>query len=163
MEPTARLIRQQIDALGSEAEHYVLVTPYGGLEDVRDWYSIEFREALERVTHIETGALDAEGILFDRRNALASCRKPEMKDGLSPVEGTWVPLWACSKTRKVATSRRCASRLASTSSFGLGRTPEYSASAPNPCQPRPTPSTLTRLTQTATGQPQGDVGVAVRS
>ena len=92
LEPAASAIRQQIEALGSEAEHYVLLTPYGGLEDIHEWYSIEFREALERVTHIETGVLDAEAILFDRRSTLTSCRKPEQKEGLSPVEDTSIAL-----------------------------------------------------------------------
>ncbi|KXF54878.1 hypothetical protein AXA44_39740 [Rhodococcus sp. SC4] len=88
LEPTAQAIRQKIESLGSEAEHYVLVTPYGGLMDLQDWYSTEFREALDSVTHIETGVLDSEAILFDRRSTLAQYRKPEEKDGLIPVEGT---------------------------------------------------------------------------
>ena len=92
LEPTAGSIRQQIEALGGEAEHYVLVTPYGGMEDIHEWYSVEFREALERLTHLETGVLDTEAILFDRRATLASSRKPEEKEGLSPVEGTSIAL-----------------------------------------------------------------------
>lgn len=92
LKPTAKAIRQQIEELGSEAEHYVLVTPFGGMDDIHEWYSPGFADALARVTHVETGLLDAEGILFDRRNALASCRKPELKEGLARVEGTSVAL-----------------------------------------------------------------------
>jgi len=92
LQPTAFVIRQEIEGLGSEAEHYVLVTPYGGLDDLKDWYSIELRDALERVTHIETGVLDAEALLFDRRKTLVSCRKPEDKEGLAPVDGTTIAL-----------------------------------------------------------------------
>ena len=92
LQPTAFVIRQEIEGLGSEAEHYVLVTPYGGLDDLEDWYSIELRDALERVTHIETGVLDAEALLFDRRKTLVSCRKPEDKEGLAPVDGTTIAL-----------------------------------------------------------------------
>ncbi|ORL92520.1 hypothetical protein FNU77_04260 [Prescottella equi] len=86
--PTAQAIRREIASLRDEAEHYVLVTPYGGLMDDHDWYSTDFRQALARVTHIETGGLDGEAVLFDRRSTLALCRKPEEKDGLMPVEGT---------------------------------------------------------------------------
>lgn len=42
--------------------------------------------------HIETGVLDADTILFDRRSTLTSCRKPEQKEGLSPVEDTSMAL-----------------------------------------------------------------------
>jgi hypothetical protein len=92
LDPTARAIRQQIDALGDDAKHYVLLTPYGGLTDLDEWYSLEFRDALSRVTHIETAMLDEEAILFDRRDALLSCRVPEEKNGLAPVEGTTIAL-----------------------------------------------------------------------
>ncbi|MDN5767577.1 MAG: hypothetical protein L0H96_17840 [Humibacillus sp.] len=92
LEPTAGSIRQQIKALGSNAEHFVLVTPYGGMDDIHEWYSAEFSEALASVTHLETGALDGEAILFDRRSALLSCRKPEEKDGLFPVADTSIAL-----------------------------------------------------------------------
>ena len=92
LDPTVQAIRQEIEALGDEAEHYVLVTPYGGLMDLHDWYSTEFRGALARVTHIETGALDSEAILFDRRSTLTSCRQPEEKDGLTPIAGTSIAL-----------------------------------------------------------------------
>jgi hypothetical protein len=78
--------------LGDDAVHYVLVTPYGGLMDIDEWYSTDFREALSRVTHVETAALDNEAILFDRRGALVSCRRPEEKNGLMPVEGTSIAL-----------------------------------------------------------------------
>lgn len=91
-DPTAHAVRQRIDAMGDDAVHYVLVTPFGGLMDIDEWYATEFREALARVTHIETAALDNEAILFDRREALVSCRKPEAKGGLTPVEGTSIAL-----------------------------------------------------------------------
>ena len=90
--PTARSMRQEIEALGAEAEHYVLLTPYGGLEDIQEWYSVEFRETLNRVEHIEIGELDTEAILFDRRSTLECCRKPEDKQGLAPVERTTIAL-----------------------------------------------------------------------
>lgn len=92
LHPTAQAIRQQIDALGDDAAHHVLVTPYGGLMDIDDWYSTEFRESLSRVTHVETAALDNEAILFDRRSALISCRQPEEKNGLTPIEGTSIAM-----------------------------------------------------------------------
>ncbi|WP_138998949.1 hypothetical protein [Rhodococcus zopfii] len=92
LSPTAQAIQQEIDALGDEAGHYVLVTPYGGLMDRHDWYTSEFRTALARVTHIETGALDSEAILFDRRSTIVGCRRPEGKDGLTPVEGTAIAM-----------------------------------------------------------------------
>jgi hypothetical protein len=92
IDPTAQAIRQRIDALGHDALHYVLVTPYGGLPDIDEWYSPAFRDALARVTHIEASALDDEAILFDRRDALISCRRPEEKSGLSPVGGTSIAM-----------------------------------------------------------------------
>ncbi|WP_141486914.1 hypothetical protein [Rhodococcus sp. WS3] len=92
LEPTAQAIRQKIESLGNEAEHYVLVTPYGGLMDLPDWYSTEFREALARVTHMQTGVLDSEAILFDRRSTLGRYRKPEEKDGLTAIEGTSIAI-----------------------------------------------------------------------
>ncbi|MDM7855493.1 hypothetical protein [Cellulomonas alba] len=91
LEPAASAIRSQIEALASEAEYYILLAPYGGL-DIHEWYSVEFREVLESVTHIETGVLDGEAILFDRRTTLTSCRKPEEKEGLSPVDGTSIAM-----------------------------------------------------------------------
>ena len=91
--PTAQAIRQQIEAQGREAEHYVLVTPYGGLMDIDEWYSSDFQQVLARVTHVEASALEEEeAILFDRRTALMSCRRPEEKEGLRAVEGTTVAL-----------------------------------------------------------------------
>lgn len=90
--PTVTAVRQQIDALGDDAAHYVLVAPYGGLADIDDWYSAEFRQSLSRVTLYETAALDNEAILFDRRTALVSCRQPEEKSGLTPIEGTSIAL-----------------------------------------------------------------------
>ena len=92
LDSTTRAIRQAIDVLGEDARHYVLVTPYGGLTDLDDWYSREFQKALLRVQHIETSALEEEAILFDRRQALASYRFPEEKVGLTPVDGTSIAL-----------------------------------------------------------------------
>ncbi|MDW4572619.1 hypothetical protein R8Z57_07495 [Microbacterium sp. M3] len=92
LNPEAAVIRQSIHALGDDAEHYVLLTPFGGLDDLADWYSSDFRRDLEVVTHVETGMLDNEAILFDRRSSLSSIRRPEDKDGLSRVEGTSIAL-----------------------------------------------------------------------
>ena len=90
--PTASAIARSIEALGNRAEHFVLLTPYGGLNDIHGWYSTEFRRALERVTHIETAVLDNEAFLFDRRSTLSACRKPEEKEGLDAVAGTSIAL-----------------------------------------------------------------------
>ncbi|SFT84730.1 hypothetical protein SAMN04487904_110129 [Actinopolyspora lacussalsi subsp. righensis] len=87
-EPSVNAIREQIDALGDQAEHYILLTPYGGLTDLNAWYSSEFSEALTRVTHIETSALDEGAIFYDSRTTLISCRKSEEKEGLAPVGRT---------------------------------------------------------------------------
>lgn len=92
LEPSVRAIREQIDALDGEAEHYVLLTPYGGLMDLESWYSAEFSETLTRVIHIETSALDDEAILFDLRTTLISCRRPEEKEGLAPIRDTSIAL-----------------------------------------------------------------------
>lgn len=88
---TIQAIGDAIDSLDSEAEHFVLVTSYGGL-DAPDWYSTEFQEALGSVTHVETAALDGEAILFDRRGTLVACRRPEEQAGRSTVEGTSIAL-----------------------------------------------------------------------
>lgn len=90
--PKASIILQQINGLGDQARHFVLVTPYGAIGDLEEWNSIDFRGALARVTHIETGVLDGEAFLFDRRSTLMSCRRPEEKEGLFPVEGTSIAL-----------------------------------------------------------------------
>lgn len=92
LEPSARAIREQIDSLGDQAEHYVLLTPYGGLLDLGEWYSTAFSEALARVSHFETSSLYEEAILFDPRTTLISCRKPEMKEGLEPIRDTSIAL-----------------------------------------------------------------------
>lgn len=92
IELSMHTIRERIDALGDQAEHYVLLTPYRGLMDVDGWYSTEFATVLSRVTHVETSALDAQAILFDRRTTLNSCRKPEEKEGLAPVGSTSIAL-----------------------------------------------------------------------
>ncbi|WP_207551294.1 hypothetical protein [Mycobacteroides abscessus] len=92
LQPSALAIREQIEILGDQAEYYVLLTPYGGLVDVDGWYSPEFSHALTSVIHIETSALDEEAILFDSRETLISCRKPEEKEGLEPVVDTSIAL-----------------------------------------------------------------------
>lgn len=92
LEPSVQAIREQIDALGDDAEHYVLLTPFGGLMDLDAWYSTEFSGALTRVIHIETSAVDEEAILFDRRTTLISCRRPEEKEGLAQVGNSSVAL-----------------------------------------------------------------------
>lgn len=60
--------------------------------DIHEWYSTEFRDALARVIHVETAMLDGEAILFDRRTTLVSSRKPEEKEGLTPVGETSIAL-----------------------------------------------------------------------
>ena len=92
LNPEAAVIRQSIHTLGDDAKHYVLITPFGGLDDLDDWYSSDFRRDLDAVTHIETGTLDNEAILFDRRSSLFAIRRPEDKEGLSRVEGTSIAL-----------------------------------------------------------------------
>lgn len=88
---TAAAIGHQIEVLGAEAEHYVLAVPYGGLvDDV--WYASDFQQIRDRVTLVETGALDEEVLLFDRRAAVISSRAPEEKDGLVQVGDTSIAL-----------------------------------------------------------------------
>lgn len=89
---SATAIRQAIEALGDEADHFVLITPFGGMGDLSDWYSLDFRESLHRVTRLETAALDGEAILFDPRTTLVIRRDPEEKEGLSPIDGTSIAL-----------------------------------------------------------------------
>lgn len=89
---TVAAIREQIQSLRSEAEHYVLVTPYSGMLDFEEWYAKESQEAIERVTHFESAALDHEAFLFDRRDTLRSHRRPETKEGLVVIEGTSIAL-----------------------------------------------------------------------
>ncbi|MEQ6900817.1 hypothetical protein [Nocardioides sp. YIM 152588] len=91
-EATVQAILGQIMALGDDASEYVFASPYGGLMDVHEWHSADFRAALGRVTHVETAMLDDEAILFDRRSTVLSARSPEQKDGLSPVTGTSIAL-----------------------------------------------------------------------
>lgn len=87
-EPTAHAIHRQLDALGDEAPHFVLVTPYGGFDDLEEWYSSEFQGALSSVKQVESASLENEAFLLDRRDSLLSCREPEEKVGLKAVEGT---------------------------------------------------------------------------
>ncbi|WP_350271089.1 hypothetical protein AAFP32_06295 [Brevibacterium sp. CBA3109] len=91
-EPSAQAICRQIDALGDKAEHYVLLTPYGGLMDLVGWYSTEFSQARNQVAHIESSMLASEMILFDSQTTLVSCRRPEEKEGLTSVGNTSVAL-----------------------------------------------------------------------
>ncbi|MCV7175443.1 hypothetical protein [Mycolicibacterium sphagni] len=92
LEPSVGAIHEQIDALGDQAQYYVLLTPYGGLVDLDSWYTNEFSEALTRVIHIETSVLEDEAILFDSRTTLVSYRGPEEKEGLTPVGDTLIAL-----------------------------------------------------------------------
>jgi hypothetical protein len=88
LKPSTTALREKIEGLGDEAIHFVLLSPYGGLEEIGEWYSNEFTETLKKVTHLETGVLETEAFLFDRRSSLRCYRVPEEKEGLSPVEGT---------------------------------------------------------------------------
>lgn len=90
--PTAEAMSTEIDALADASRHFILVTPFGGLEDLNDWYSEKFQESLKAVTHIESGVLDDEALLFDRRSSVISYREPEQKEGLEPVDGTSIAL-----------------------------------------------------------------------
>lgn len=90
--PTAPALRDAIEAVRDAAESFVLLTRYGGFGALDQRYPADVTEALDRVTCIETGALDVEAILFDVRSTLSSSRRPEERDGLSPVEGTSIAL-----------------------------------------------------------------------
>ncbi|GAB3595115.1 hypothetical protein GCM10027580_18300 [Corynebacterium faecale] len=92
MEPSVQTIQNEIYVLADESEHYVLLTPPGGLPDQDAWYSPAFHEALEGVTHIQCSSLKGEAFLFDRRTTLMSCRKPEEKEDLDPVGETSIAL-----------------------------------------------------------------------
>lgn len=92
LEPRASVILRCIQDLGDEVRHFVLVTPYGGMEEFDRWYSTEFKAALESVTHIETRVLDNEAFLFDRRTTLTFRQAPADKEGLMHVEGTSLAL-----------------------------------------------------------------------
>lgn len=83
-------VEQAIRSLDDEAEHYVLLTSFGGT--VGDWYSAGFREVRDRVVHLETSALVEEMILFNRRTSLLGWRRPEDKSGLVNVEGTSIAI-----------------------------------------------------------------------
>jgi len=87
MEPTLEALRHSIERLDATAWHHVLVTPYGGLFELDGWYSSEFRQVLDRISHFEVADLENEAILFDSR-ILLSCRRPEEKEGLTAVNGT---------------------------------------------------------------------------
>ncbi|UYN83536.1 MAG: hypothetical protein KIT89_12785 [Microcella sp.] len=87
----AAIIRA-IKDLGSAARNFAFLTPYGGLDDLDEWYSRDLAEALESVERIETGALEHEAILFDRNSSLKSVRRPEAKNGLETVGGTTISL-----------------------------------------------------------------------
>ena len=90
--PTAEAIAAAIADLGDASTHFILLTPFGGLEDLTDWYSKEFQDSLKAVRHVESGVLDDEAWLFDQRNSVLSYRVPERKEGLYPVDGTSIAL-----------------------------------------------------------------------
>lgn len=83
---------KSIEALGNRAKHFVLLTPYGGLLDIDEWRSGALAEALGSVRRVEVSALETEAILFDPRSSIRSVRKPEQKEGLTPVDGTMISL-----------------------------------------------------------------------
>lgn len=88
LKPTITAISSEIEELGDAAKHFILLTPYGGVGSIYEWHSSDFTELLNRVTHIETGALHNEAILFERLKSLKSYHQPEEKDDLVPVPGT---------------------------------------------------------------------------
>ncbi|MFE4950205.1 hypothetical protein ACFQ9V_08845 [Leifsonia sp. NPDC056665] len=92
LDPTAPGVRDVLEALRGAARHFVLLVPYGGYEGLTRGYPDDVADAVSRVTCIETGALDDEAILFDRRTTLRSFRAPEEGEGISPVEGTAIAL-----------------------------------------------------------------------
>jgi len=87
LEPSVAAMRERIDRLADDARQFVLVTPYGGLFNLEEWYTASFRETLSGITHIQVSGLEDEAILFERRSLL-SCRRPEEKEALAPVSGT---------------------------------------------------------------------------
>lgn len=91
-EPTVGAVREEVERLGDLAEHFVLATPWDGLGDPHDWYSVSFVEVLNRVTHIRSASLEGEAFLFDPRTTLAAVRRPEEKDGLKSVPGSPIAL-----------------------------------------------------------------------
>lgn len=92
LDPTAPGVRHELEALRGAARHFVLLVPYGGYEGLTRGYPDDVADAVSRFTCIETGALDDEAILFDRRTTLRSFRAPEEGEGISPVEGTAIAL-----------------------------------------------------------------------
>lgn len=92
LDRTATSLHDIATDLRAQAEHFILIAPYGGRGEAVRGFPAEFTEALDRVTVVETGALDDEAILFDRRTTLRCHREPERRDGLSPVEGTRLAL-----------------------------------------------------------------------
>ena len=92
LDPTASAISHVIEALREGARHFILLVPYGGYDGLTQGYPDDLAEALSRVTCIETGALDAEAVLFDRRTTLRSFHGPESGEGISAVEGTAIAL-----------------------------------------------------------------------
>lgn len=90
---TVAEIRDAIAMLDEhEAKHHVLFKPYGGVDDLQEWYDADMRKILDRITVIETAVLDQEAFLFDPRTTLLSRREPEEKAGLDTVEGTTISL-----------------------------------------------------------------------
>jgi hypothetical protein len=86
--PNVGAIREQINLLGDQARYYVLLTPYGGLEELNSRYPNEFSDAFHLMTHIETSILEDEAIIFDARTSLVTYREPLEREGLTPVSDT---------------------------------------------------------------------------
>lgn len=99
--PTAPAIRDAAEALGDAAQRFVLLTPYGGFAGRDHGHAADFAEALDRVTHVETGALDDEAILFDRQSTLRCRSRAEERDGVVRVEGTALALGVFDDVRDV--------------------------------------------------------------
>lgn len=90
--PAAPGLRQAAAALRDAARELVLLTPYGGLVELRRQYPADLRDELDRVRRIETGALDGEAILFDPRTTLLASRAPAEGEGRRAVAGTAIAL-----------------------------------------------------------------------
>jgi len=92
LDPAAPSVPEVAELLRAEGEHFVLLTPYGGAGEALRGFPPGLAEALDRLTLVETGALDDGAIVFDRRTTLRCHREPERREGLSPVGGTQLAL-----------------------------------------------------------------------
>ncbi|MEN0084237.1 MAG: hypothetical protein AAGC66_05680 [Leifsonia sp.] len=92
LDPAVQSAREVAALLRSEGEHFILVAPFGGPGEAGRGLPAELTEELGRLTLAETGALDDEVIVFDRRTTLRLHREPERREGLTPVEGTRLAL-----------------------------------------------------------------------